>query len=324
VAEHEWYYVRSGLITNDEQIGPVPEKEFTSMLADGKIKPATSIASQTRTKGQWVEMQSVPSCLKIWKAGEEKRAQLKAAKQKAAADAKAVVAAERQQQAIVKQAEQEQLRQEVSNQQEQQWEFVRSISDSTNVAQVLKMHHEASQILTSNEQIEYVAIQQKPVAVKADVMIITNRRLIFYRPKLLGRMDFQDYLWRDLYNAHLKNDMIGSTFSAQHISGGIVTMDYLPKNAAARVYRIAQQREEEAIEIRRQREMEERRAGAMNIAVQAAPVPTSPVEAAPVEASPVPTDDPMERLAKLKKMLDAELITQEDYDLRKAEILKEI
>ncbi len=40
--------------------------------------------------------------------------------------------------------------------------------------------------------------------------------------------------------------------------------------------------------------------------------------------TPKETVDPMEKLAKLKKMLDANLITQEEYDAKKAEILKQI
>ena len=36
------------------------------------------------------------------------------------------------------------------------------------------------------------------------------------------------------------------------------------------------------------------------------------------------TEDDVERLAKLKKMLDMQLITQEDYDKVKEEILKKM
>ncbi len=37
-----------------------------------------------------------------------------------------------------------------------------------------------------------------------------------------------------------------------------------------------------------------------------------------------PADDPVEKLAKLKKMLDAELITQEEYDAKKKDILAQM
>lgn len=42
------------------------------------------------------------------------------------------------------------------------------------------------------------------------------------------------------------------------------------------------------------------------------------------EVQPTPSDDPLERLKKLKQLLDMGAITQEEYDLQKAKILKEI
>jgi hypothetical protein len=37
-----------------------------------------------------------------------------------------------------------------------------------------------------------------------------------------------------------------------------------------------------------------------------------------------PAEDPVEKLAKLKKMLDADLITQEEYDAKKQDILAQM
>ena len=39
------------------------------------------------------------------------------------------------------------------------------------------------------------------------------------------------------------------------------------------------------------------------------------------QAASAPSDDPVETLAKLKRMLDAGLIEQSEYDAKKAEIL---
>jgi len=39
---------------------------------------------------------------------------------------------------------------------------------------------------------------------------------------------------------------------------------------------------------------------------------------------PAATEDPVETLAKLKRMLDADLINQSEYDAKKAEILSRI
>lgn len=65
MAEHQWYYVSSGL-TGDEQIGPVSEVEFLSLVKSGNIKPGNMVSSQTRTKGNWYEAQNVPGIKKLF------------------------------------------------------------------------------------------------------------------------------------------------------------------------------------------------------------------------------------------------------------------
>lgn len=55
-----------------------------------------------------------------------------------------------------------------------------------------------------------------------------------------------------------------------------------------------------------------------------APPPAAPQPAAPPPAAAQPEQDPVEVLAKLKKMLDAGLIEQSEYDAKKAEILSKM
>ncbi len=61
-------------------------------------------------------------------------------------------------------------------------------------------------------------------------------------------------------------------------------------------------------------------AGAFNNMSQQAFAPTQQAPAQPAPA----TDDPMEKLAKLKKLFEAELISKEEYDAKKAEILSQL
>ena len=68
---------------------------------------------------------------------------------------------------------------------------------------------------------------------------------------------------------------------------------------------------------RRNREMEERRAAAGGVVIQA------PMQQAPAPQAAA-TDDPMEVLGKLKKMLDAGLIEQSEFDSKKADILSKM
>lgn len=126
-----------------------------------------------------------------------------------------------------------------------------------------------------------------------------------------------DYLWRDLREAHLKEGVLRAELSFRTIHNDFVALDNLPKEQARKLYRISQEIEEQMIEERRQREMEERRAGASQIIFQGTPTNFQPAQTASA-------NDPMTKLKQLKEMLDAGLITQTEFDSKKSEILSQM
>ncbi len=192
--------------------------------------------------------------------------------------------------------------------------FLNEEQDPSVVQQVLKR---VSQILTREEQILYIAVQNKPVVnISPDCVVLTNRRFIIYKPKMLGRADFVDYIWRDLNDAHLKEGLMGATLKIQTVNGRVFSIDYLPKAQARRLYSIAQEMEEEVREERRNRTIEEKRAAAGGVIFQG----QVPAAAAQGLTEPA-TDDPMQKLKMLKQMSDEGLITAEEFDKKKAEIL---
>lgn len=303
MSAHQWYYMKSGF-AQENAIGPINEDEFLEVIRQGKITPNTQIYSNTRTNGKWLALSDFPGALQVYQQGIAERQKIaddkKVTKELAKTEKQLAVS---QQNAAAYAEEQIKLAE------------IHAICDSSNTALAEKIRDEILAILTATEVIEYIAIQFKPIAIKPDAVVVTNRRMIFYRPKILGRFDFDDHLWLHLYNAHLAQNILGSTFSATTMAGQQISMGYLDKDAAAKIYRIAQQREEEALEVRRSRAMEESAAGATNISVQA-----------PATPSPVSNDtnSAVERLRQLKEMLDMELITQEEFNERKTEIIAEL
>jgi hypothetical protein len=187
------------------------------------------------------------------------------------------------------------------------------LGDDQDPGAVTKMVAKAKDLLTSGEQIEYVAVQKKPlVNIAPDGLLLTNKRLMIVRPKLLG-MTFQDYIWRDIGNVHMSEQMLTATITCTVAGGTPLKIDSIPKKQARKIYGIAQEKEERVREERRMRDMEEKRAAAGGITI-AAPgqVPAAVAPAA---------DDPMAVLGKLKSMLDAGLIQPQEFEAKKAEIL---
>ncbi|WP_291146850.1 PH domain-containing protein [Flavobacterium sp. UBA7680] len=173
-------------------------------------------------------------------------------------------------------------------------------------------------LLTSGEQVEYIAVQKKPaINLSPDCIALTNKRIIFCRPKNLGlSMDFQDYAWKDILDCHMKEGIMGATFSMKTIKGHINMLDYLPKAQARKLYQFAQQKEEEMVVFRREHDLETKRAIAGGgITVNAG---------LPISQNQEQKEDPLETLQKLKKLLESEIISQTEFDTKKTEILSKM
>jgi len=193
------------------------------------------------------------------------------------------------------------------------------LNENQNPTAVKKTHTKVSELLTSNEKIEYIAVQKKPaINLSPDCIALTNKRIIFCRPKTFGlSMRFQDFLWKDVADCHMKEGIMGATFFMKSTKNTISSLDYLPKAQARLLYRYAQEREEEMSEYRRQRELENARAAAGGGII----VNTSENKVSKNKSS---IGSPIESLKKLKEMLQNDLISQEEFDLKKSEILMKL
>ncbi|AOD13662.1 PH domain-containing protein [Xanthomonas fragariae] len=193
--------------------------------------------------------------------------------------------------------------------------FAQFLTDEQDSAAVGKILPKVTELLTRDEQVEYIAVQKKMVMnLSPDAVVLTNRRFIVVHPKPFG-MTFWDFPWRDVLNVHMSEQMLGATIMCRTTQGSYASIDSLPKKQARRVYAYAQQVEEPAYEKRQQLEIDKLRASAGGVVVHA---PTPP-GAAP--SAPPAMDDPMHVLSKLKQLLDAGLVTQEKFDAKKAEVL---
>ncbi len=177
---------------------------------------------------------------------------------------------------------------------------------------VKKIVQQVTQILVRDETIQFVAVQQRKfVGLIPDAVVMTNRRLIVYKPSLL-KAAFEDALWRDIEDTHMEESVLAAKLTFKFVDGKTIVAEHLSKEAARRAYAFAEEKEQEAIEVRRQRKMEEERAkvGGVIVGAGAASMPGVPA-----------ADGTMAKLTQLKALLDAQLITQEEYNKKKAEIL---
>lgn len=192
---------------------------------------------------------------------------------------------------------------------------IRHIEPAQDQGALQKVAQEVSKILTANEEILYIALQNATaLSLKKDAVIATNNRIIGYRPGVLGRVSFTDYLWQDVLDVSMKQGILSTEFAIQ-TAAGTHEVGSIDKDQAKRLYAIAQQMEQEWREKRRIREMEEARAKAGGVYMGSVP--------GMVSSSSAPADDPAVKLAKAKSMLDQGLISEAEYDSLKAKVLSE-
>jgi hypothetical protein len=170
--------------------------------------------------------------------------------------------------------------------------------------------------------------------------------VLFFSPANLGlSLKFTDFVWKDIADVHTKEEIIGAIFSVETISGAETGIDYLPRVQARKLYQYAQERNQMEREARRLRDLEEKRAesGAMQFEnalrpaltqaplMQAAPViepepvaplPPIPAPAPIVQEAPKP-DELTEKLKKLRTLFDNGLISQEEYNMKKLDLLND-
>jgi len=208
---------------------------------------------------------------------------------------------------------------------------------------VEKIYLRLADLLTTGEEILYIAVQKKPIVnLFPDCVALTNKRILFFTPANLGlTIKFIDFVWKDIVDVYTKEEIIGAIFSVKTTNGAEMGVDYLPKIQARKLYQYAQERKESEREARRLRDLEEKRAESGSIQFEngiraaaqqpfivATPVPEpEPIhipEPAPVVHEAPKPDELTEKLKKLRMLFDNGLISQEEYNHKKLDLLSDL
>ena len=168
-------------------------------------------------------------------------------------------------------------------------------------------------MLTSGESIIYLAIQKKPaVTLIPDCIAVTNKRIIFCLPGNLGlTTDFVTFSWADIKEVSFKEEFFGAKFIAVPQRGENISIDYIPKVQARKLYQFCNEQSEKYRES--MRDQEKQNSTAANSDVLSDPVSSAGEE-----------DEVTQKLKKLKTLFEKQLITLEEYETKKASILSEL
>ncbi|SHM04563.1 PH domain-containing protein [Flavobacterium xinjiangense] len=231
-------------------------------------------------------------------------------------------------------------------------QFKKFLNEEQDPKAIEKIASKLNDLLMKNEEIGYIAVQKKPaITVLPDSIVLTNKRIIICQPKNLGlSMNFIDYTWDEIEGTFVKENILGSEFSFTTRTNMEVSIDYIPKIQARKIFTYAKEQLdvlksgaalnatiidevplifiEEEVEIIEEMETEE----VTNFAEIMPVVPPvfnmekeqlNTVAETTKESglSGLSQDDLFDKLQNYKKLLDNGLILQGEYDAFKKEIL---
>ena len=180
-------------------------------------------------------------------------------------------------------------------------------------------------MLTSGEAITYLAIQKKPaVTLIPDCIAVTNKRIVFCIPGNLGlTTSYITFTWSEIKEVSFKEEFFGSKFMAVPMKGENIVIYYIPKVQARKLYQFCNE----------QLEKSKASLGSQSNATMqnenladdyASYIEISDVQK-PVETINTGHEDELTlKLQKLKSLYEKQLISQEEYESKKADILSQL
>ncbi|MFV5693939.1 PH domain-containing protein [Flavobacterium sp. LB3P122] len=229
-------------------------------------------------------------------------------------------------------------------------QFKKFLNEEQDPKAIEKIASKLSDLLMKNEEIGYIAVQKKPaITVLPDSIVMTNKRIIICQPKNLGlSMNFIDYTWDEIEGTFVKENILGSEFSFTTRTNMEVSIDYIPKIQARKIFTYAKEQldilkggtvlnaplmDEVVVPIEEVEIIEEVETEEVTTFAEIMPV-TPPVYIMQNEQFSTPAETPkenglsglsqdelFEKLQNYKKLLDNGLILQGEYDTFKKEIL---
>lgn len=200
------------------------------------------------------------------------------------------------------------------------------LEDEQDPKAVEKVLGKLSEMLTRDEELLYIAVQKKPaVNLLPDCIAVSNKRLFYCEPGNFGiTMNFKDISWKNIKELSIKEEFFGSKFICVPQSGENIVTEYIPKAQSRKLYQMAyQQLEDFKDQQMKSVQMEKPIAPPFQPPVQShgsEPVlPPSP--ASSLTSSEETEDETTLKLRKLKTLYDKHLITLDEYETKKADIL---
>jgi hypothetical protein len=244
------------------------------------------------------------------------------------------------------------------------------VQDGQDPKVIEKIYTKISTMLNQDEVVSYIALQKKPaVTLLPDSIAISNKRIFLCEFTKLGlATNFEIFDWKDIKDIAFKEEIFGSKVTVIPFTGENLSIDYIPKTQARRLYQLIKEVLEEIKSSPKKTELKPVVETQPSISKPIVPVhdiygekveettlprfedapkiieieqppvvtqdhtytaPVNQTYQAPIYTPPTAEVEEVEdeltiKLKKLKNLYDKQLISQAEYETKKAEILAQL
>jgi len=187
------------------------------------------------------------------------------------------------------------------------------LSDDQDPKTAEKILGKLGDMLTSGEAVIYLAIQKKPaVTLIPDFIAVTNKRIVF---RIMKKWEIANnyitFTWAKVKEVSFKEAFFSSKFIIIPKKGENIAIDYIPKVQAGKLFQFCNEQIEKLK------------------STPSEPETTLLNDNFDEESTGVSTikdieDDLTQKLKKLKILFEKQLISQEEYERKKADILSQL
>ncbi len=166
------------------------------------------------------------------------------------------------------------------------------------------------------------AVKQRFAIEKPKWVIVTNRRVIVFDEKLLGRYELTAVPYEKLEKVVYHRGLVGSSFKLILEDGSELDLSWLSKDNADKALNAIKEALER-ISVEPPKLVKKKGLTATDIVLEK-PKELVTRGISRIEAPPGPQEDPLKKLEELKRLLDQGAITREEYEKLKARILAQL
>ena len=199
------------------------------------------------------------------------------------------------------------------------------LTDEQDAKTAEKVLAKLKDMLSSDEPVIYLAIQKRPgVTINPDSIAVSSKRIVFCIPENLGlTTNFITFYWADVKEVSFKEGFLGSKFIIVPQRGENVVIDYIPKVQARKLYQFCNEQMEKHKmippgigSVMQNENLADDYASYIEVKDE--------VDSFTTAESSQTEDDLIQKLQKLKILFEKQLISQAEYERKKADILSQL